>query len=234
MAPDHSRMRSLSRIAAPGQAGDTARARRSRRSRRATLRALAGCALAAPALLRAPGAGAIKGWCRRDPVVEIDGRTAHIVLSSDTAMHGLATGPTQLVITVPAGTATRFLADDPGFGHHGYDVRFTESPDLLADDRALDIQIEAYAPAADTEAGPLPLVLEFTPRGDDRPVVSRTEGRANEWVSLHTNVTVRDDAPPANVPPAKDKKGKNGKRDRQDRQDRQGKAAKARGNQATP
>lgn len=229
MAPHHSRMLLPSRVAAaPGRAGDLARARR---SRRAAVRALAGCALAAPALLRAPGAGAIKGWCRRDPVVKIGGRTAHIVLSSDAAMHGLATGPTQLVITVPAGTATRFLADDPGFGRYGYDVRFTESPDLLADGRALNIQIEAFAPAANTEAGPLPLVLEFTPRGDDRPVVSRAEGRANEWVRLQTNVTARDDAPPANGPPTKGKNGKNGKRDRQDRQ---GKAAKGRGKQATP
>lgn len=125
-----------------------------------------------------------------------------IVLSSDAAMHGLATGPTQLVIKVPAGTATRFVADDPGFGHHGYDVHFTESRDLIADGRSIAVQLEAYVPATDPAAGPLPLVLEFTPRGGGKPVVARAEGLANEWVRLRASLAVRgvnasDDPPPA-------------------------------------
>jgi hypothetical protein len=134
-----------------------------------------------------------------------------IALSSAAAMHGLATGPTQLVIRVPAGTATRFIADDPGFGHHGYDVLFAESGELSVDGRTIAVQLEAFAPAADLETGPLPLVLEFTPLGDGKPVVSRAEGRANEWLHLRASLGVRDvngsdDPPPADGSEKKDKK----------------------------
>jgi hypothetical protein len=130
-----------------------------------------------------------------------------IVLSSAAAMHGLATGPTQLVIKVPAGTATRFIADDPGFGHHGYDVRFAESGELSADGRTIAVQLEAFAPASD----PLPLVLEFTPLGDGKPVVARAEGRANEWVRLRASLGVRDSNGSGNPPPA-DGSGTDGKK----------------------
>jgi hypothetical protein len=134
-----------------------------------------------------------------------------IVLSSDAAMHELATGPTQLVINVPAGTATRFIADDPGFGHYGYEVSFAESGELSADGGSIAVQLEAYAPATDPAAGPLPLVLEFTPLGNGKPAVARAEGRANEWVRLQASLAVRDingsdDPPPPDESETKDKK----------------------------
>ena len=62
--------------------------------------------LAAPAALRSGAARAIKGWCRRDPIVKIGDVTAHIVLSSYAEMDELATGASQLVITVPEGVPT--------------------------------------------------------------------------------------------------------------------------------
>lgn len=198
MNPDHVTARTPSRgPAVSGVAGGTRCA-----SRRAAVRLLAGGALAAPAALRPPGAGAIKGWCRRDPVVQIGERTVQIVLRSDAAMHTLATGPTQLVVTVPAGAATRFLADDPGFGHHGYDVRFTESRAFVAAGGALDVQVEAYAPATDPAGGPLPVVLEFTPRGGGPPAGSRAAGRANEWVRLRATLPAPDLPAPDDPPPA--------------------------------
>jgi hypothetical protein len=176
-------------------------------TRRAAVQFLSGCALAAPAVLRAPSARAIKGWCRRDPIIKIGDLTVQISLFSDTEMHKLATGPTQLFIKVPAGIATRFVADDPGFGHLGYDVWFAESRELIADARSVDVQLEAYAPAASRAAGPLPLLLEFIRRGGGVPAVFQAEGRANEWVSLRANLAVRDfdesdDTPPVVLPPS--------------------------------
>lgn len=169
-------------------------------TRRAVLRLLSVGALAAPAAFRAQSARAIRGWCRRDPIVKIGDVTVHIALFSDAEMHELATGPTQVVITAPTGVVTRFVADDPGFGHHGYDVRFVESRELIADDRSVEVQVEAYAPATNPPEGPLPLLLEFTPRGDGRPAAVQAEGRANEWVILRANLAALDMAPPT-LPP---------------------------------
>jgi hypothetical protein len=165
-------------------------------TRRAAVRLLAVCALAAPAALRSGTARAIKGWCRRDPIVKIGDLTARVVLSSYAEMNELATGACQLVITVPQGVPTTFVADDPGFGHLGYDVRFVESRDLIANDRSVEVQAEALAPATNPPKGPLPLLLSFTALGNGRPASDQAEGQANEWVLLRTNLAVRDFAPP--------------------------------------
>ena len=175
-------------------------------TRRAAVRLLSVCALAAPAALRSGSARAIKGWCRRDPIVMIGDVTAHVVLSSYAEMNELATGPSQLVITVPEGVPTRFVAYDPGFGHFGYDVRFVESPDLIANAGSIEVQVNAHAPAATPSEGPLPLFVTFTSLGHGRPASDQAEGQANEWVLLRANLAMRDFAPP---PKEKDKnKGK--------------------------
>ena len=171
-------------------------------TRRAAVRLLSVCALAAPAALRSGAARAIKGWCRRDPIVKIGDVTAHVVLSSYAEMNELATGASQLVITVPEGVPTRFIACDPGFGHLGYDVRFVESRDLIADDRSVEIQVEAYAPAATPPEGPLPLVLTFTALDRGRPAGGQAAGQANEWLLHRANLAVQDFAP---SPKEKDK-----------------------------
>src|SRR5215213_1186248 len=165
-------------------------------TRRAAIRLLSSCAVAAPAALRSGAARAIKGWCRRDPIVKIGDVTAHVVLSSYAEMDELATGASQLVITVPEGVPTRFVACDPGFGHLGYDVRFVESRDLIADDRSIEVQVEAHAPAANPSEGPLPLLLAFTALGRGRPASNQAEGQANEWLLLRANLAVRDFALP--------------------------------------
>ena len=165
-------------------------------TRRAAVRLLSVCALTAPAALRSGAARAIKGWCRRDPIVKIGDVTAHVVLSSYAEMNELATGASQLVITVPEGVSRRFVASDPGFGHFGYDVRFVESRHLIADDRSVEVQVEAYTPAANPPEGPLPLLITFTALGHDRPASDQAAGQANEWLLLRSNLAVLDFAPP--------------------------------------
>jgi hypothetical protein len=177
-------------------------------TRRAAVRLLSVCVLTAPAALRSGAARAIKGWCRRDPIVKIGDVTAHIVLSSHDEMNKLATGASQLVITVPEGVPTRFVACDPGFGHLGYDVRFVESRELIAtygsnaNDGSnatygsIEVQVEAHTPAANPPEGPLPLLVTFTALGRGRPASDQAEGQANEWLLLRANLAVRDFAPP--------------------------------------
>jgi hypothetical protein len=173
-------------------------------TRRSAVRLLSVCALVAPAALRSEAARAIRGWCRRDPIVKIGDVTAHVVLSSYTEMNEQATGASQLVITVPEGVPTRLVACDPGFGHFGYDVRFVESRDLIANDRSVEVQVKAFAPAGNLPEGPLPLLVNFTALGRGRPRSNQAVGQANKWLLLRTNLAVRDFA----SPPKKRGKGK--------------------------
>ncbi len=134
-------------------------------------------------VLAASGAGATYEWCKSDPILRIDGQTADVVLSSHLAMRSAATGPARLVVTVPTGVAAELVATDRGFGGHGYDVRFAESPALRNAAGTLQVRVEAYAPASDDA---LPLRVEFAPRGAGRLSPGSAEGTANAWVVLET------------------------------------------------
>ena len=68
---------------------------------------------------------------------------------------------------------------------------------------------------SDGGEGPLPILVTFTPLGDDRPAPGQAEGWANEWVTLRSNLAAIDfKTPPADepddMPPsgARDKKTK--------------------------
>jgi hypothetical protein len=130
--------------------------------------------------LTVPGASATVGWCRSDPVVMIDGKVAHVWVSSTNAMRDAATGPIRVVITVPVGVSTRLLATDRGFGY-GYEVTFQES-EQLGTKNGPRVQVDVYAPATDSS---LPVVVDFIPRNSDLAPASAS-GTANAWVSLTT------------------------------------------------
>ena len=140
--------------------------------------------LAALALLLAvPGADAGRAWCRKDPVVMIDGRVADILLSSHPALHDAATGPAEIVVWVPVGVPAELLAVDNGFGGHGYAVAFAESAELGAGREGPQVRVDAYVPSAN---GSLPLVVDFKPRGSGHAAASARGSVNTRWVSLET------------------------------------------------
>ena len=134
-------------------------------------------------LVLTPDAGARPTWCKRDPVVQIGGQTADVLVSSYEAMNGAATGPVAIVVTVPTGVAAVLRATDAGFGGWGYDVRFAESDALRNTSRSLQVRVEVYAPATDAL---LPVKVQFTPRGTGRLSGGSASGTANSWVVLTT------------------------------------------------
>jgi hypothetical protein len=134
-------------------------------------------------LLAAPGASAGRMWCLSDPVVKIDGHVADVWLSSYVEMNQAATGPTQIVVTVPTGVAAELLAVDNGFGGHGYDIGFAESSKLKATATSIQVQVQVFAPATD---GSLPLKVQFTPRSTGPLKAASASGFANAWVTLKT------------------------------------------------
>ncbi len=156
------------------------------RTRRDVLRTLGLAAVALPAALRPGGAGATRGWCQTDPIVEIAGQTVDISLFSYEEMLDLATGPAQVVVTVPIGVSVRLVSTDAGFGGHGYDVGFNRSNKLPNTEQVLKVRIKVRAPALDLPEGPLPLRVTLTPLDSGRLVTCEAQGRANTWVVLRT------------------------------------------------
>ena len=157
------------------------------RTRRDALRLLGLAAVALPAALRPGGAWATRGWCQTDPIVEIAGQRVDIALSSYEEMLELATGPAQVIITVPKGVPIRLVSTDAGFGGHGYDVRFNRSRKLANTEQVLEVQIKVRAPARKAPGRPLPLRVTLTPLDAGRLVADEAQGRANTWVVLRTS-----------------------------------------------
>jgi hypothetical protein len=152
-------------------------------TRRRAVRLLGGAALAAVAAGVAIGrAEAARTWCRTDPVVMIDGKVADIWLGSYSDLHSTATGPAQIVVSVPKGVATQLLACDLGFGRLGYEVSFQVDTSLTRTKRGPRVIVSAYVPSSDPS---LPLTVEFAPRSSGLTAAGAS-GSVNDWVTLQT------------------------------------------------
>ncbi len=156
------------------------------RTRRDALRLLGLAAVTLPAALRPAEIGATRGWCQTDPIVEIAGQRVDIALFSYEEMLELATGPAEVIVTVPRGVPVRLVSTDRGFGGHGYDVRFKRSKKLPNTEQVLRVQIKVRAPARNLPEGPLPLRVTLTPLEVGRLVAYEEQGLANDWVVLLT------------------------------------------------
>jgi hypothetical protein len=150
--------------------------------RRGALKFFAGGALAlVPAAVRSEPAAAGRTWCRLDPVVKIDGKTADIWLSSYQELNQAATGPTKIVISMPTGIQGSVLATDRGFGGLGYDIRF-ETTSTLSSSGSIKVKIAVYTPSSNST---LPLKVEFTPRSSGLASGSAS-GYVNQTIIVRT------------------------------------------------
>ncbi len=112
-------------------------------------------------------------WCRVDPVVTIDGVTYNIILASPMAILESATGPSELVITVPAGTSYELVSTDPGFGY-GETVEFVEARGKQV--AAGSFEVAVRVPASEK----LPVLVEvISPAG-----TVTADGQTNKVISL--------------------------------------------------
>jgi hypothetical protein len=129
----------------------------------------------------APGAGADIGWCRTDPGVAIDGRVVNIFVSAPLEILGAATGPTEVVVYVPVGTAVEVLWTDPGFGF-GETVRFVETGRLGGGARGTKIIVGVTVPAVSL----LPVLVEVVGAdgGVDGSALGLTNGTVAVWARV--------------------------------------------------
>jgi hypothetical protein len=127
-----------------------------------------------------------RAWCRADPIVIVGKDIVDIQVASSLEMYKSASGPIQMVVTVPQGTRAQVLIEDFGFGR-GYDIEVVTG-NVPAGTRAT---VAIYAPAAD---GSLPVTVSGTRLTVDvrgllrlRPNIvwlGSASGSANSWVVL--------------------------------------------------
>jgi hypothetical protein len=125
-------------------------------------------------------ASASVGWCRADPVIMVEGDIADIFVSAPLDALLKVTGPTQIVVSTPAGVDAFLIASTLGFGR-GEIVEFEQSRRLKVSDGGIELQIEVFVPATDDE---LPVLVEFVPRLLDILSPVSSQGTANDWISF--------------------------------------------------
>lgn len=93
-----------------------------------------------------------------------------------------ATGPTDVVVSVPVGVSAQLLWTDPGFGY-GETVTIVESSRLRVTASGVQIMISTYVPAT----GSLPVLVEVVP-ANAGVVTASAQGATNAQVRISTTV----------------------------------------------
>ena len=130
----------------------------------------------------APDATASIHWCRVDPAVSINGQTVNIFIASTEEIFQQATGPTDVVVSVPVGVSAELLWTDAGFGY-GETVTILESSRLRVTSSGVQIMVSAYVPAT----GSLPVLVEIVP-ANAGVVTASAQGATNAQVRVSTTV----------------------------------------------
>ncbi len=128
-------------------------------------------------------AGAIVGWCSKDPVVQIGSTRANIWVSSPEEILQAVKGPTRVKVTVPEGVPTELIATDDGFGWDpAYEVEFYESNRLEVTNLGIQVKVVVQVPAnAD-----LPVLVEIADRDGD--VLDSLTGVTNVPIVIRTRI----------------------------------------------
>jgi hypothetical protein len=132
-------------------------------------------------------ADAARGWCLADPVIIVDGQLADVFVSSDPAMLLRASGPIEMVITIPTGSKGAVILTDLGF-LRGYKISFRQSSSLKKTTSHTQVKVSVYAPNTGTR---LPVKVTFAPRTLSSGLKAilfgqSASGYSNSWVTLKT------------------------------------------------
>ncbi len=120
-----------------------------------------------------------RGWCRSDPLILIEGVVLDIFCSAPLTAPLYVTGPTEIVVSVPAGVQPALVLAGVGFGR-GELVRFEERNRLQQSAEGLEVEVEVYVPARSE----LPIGVVFARNLVGILDPTRAEGVTNEWISL--------------------------------------------------
>jgi hypothetical protein len=134
--------------------------------------------------LNVGGMSASVGWCRSDPVLQINNALADVFVSIPIEDVTKVTGPTQFVITTPVGIDEAVLLTSPGFGY-GETVTFKESRALKVTTSGIQLRIAVYLPATDNT---VPVLVEFAPRVIGILAPTSVTGTTNQWIVFETHL----------------------------------------------
>jgi hypothetical protein len=126
-------------------------------------------------------ADASKAWCRTDPIVVIDGHLTDVFVAGPLKALLVATGPTEIVVTVPTGVDAWLLLPDLGFGR-GVNVSFEESSTLTTSRKGVQIEVAVFVPASED----IPIRVEVASRVLAILWPASAEGAANQWLTVST------------------------------------------------
>jgi hypothetical protein len=155
-------------------------------SRRRVLRTAAALVtMAVAAAADSQVARASRGWCRSDPLILIEGVVVDIFCTAPPAVLLQASGPTEIVVSLPVGVKPTLVLAGVGFGR-GENVRFEETERLQRSDTAIPLEVAVYVPARKS----LAIGVEFARNlvGILEPV--RAEGATNQWITLATQLPI--------------------------------------------
>jgi hypothetical protein len=106
---------------------------------------LASSSLAIITLVALSGTIFAGGWCRADPIVEINGEEVQVWVAIPANMQSAVTGPIEVRFSKPWGTNASIIYLDDGFNGYGERVRFfTDSPPNA--DGSMNIQVFVKVP----------------------------------------------------------------------------------------
>jgi hypothetical protein len=156
-------------------------------NRRSVLRLIGGgtLALAGIAAFGAGEASAARGWCRADPEFRINGKLLHVYISGSQQLHDVATGPTDVTLTVPRrGVDVQFVWADEGFGGLGYDVKIIEVDWLEVEPAsgAVPFVVKACVPAQESLAIEAEAVHEH--KNGRKTTTDQRQGKTNRSMTL--------------------------------------------------
>jgi hypothetical protein len=124
------------------------------------------------------------GWCRSDPVLQIDDALADVFVSIPAEAVPAVTGPTQFMITTPDDVESAVLLTTIGFGH-GEIATIRQSNGLKASGAGIELRIRVYVP---TSGCSFPVIVEFAPRVLGILAPATAEGMTNQWITFKTTL----------------------------------------------
>ena len=112
------------------------------------------------------------GWCRRDPILQINDKLVRVDVYSTKQILDAATGPTELRVFVPKQVDFSIVAQDEGFGQ-GWNIRFDRQEDLKfdKDNDTIQIRVGVFVPTPEDVRLPVKVLIsdpgKIDPDDDD-------------------------------------------------------------------
>ncbi len=125
------------------------------------------------------------GWCRVDPIVEINGEEIQVWVAVPNGAEDAVNGPIEVEFTAPAGATTEVTFVDSGFNGYGETVTFAPGATVNSDG-SMNIQITVHVPmdtSSMTSSDAVPVQLEIITSDGSRFVTGN-------HVQTQTTVTV--------------------------------------------